>query len=404
MKIFRAVTQTLCNFYTNAQSMVTAVVTGTIFLFRGRNYQHAIWGDDRSLFDHAIGGRDYVHVPSSDELSLLHHAIERQSILERFRFIDPFGLFDIANGYLSVIPRIVTKALVIGGSEYFTLRTFIIMSLAWTAITTCIAVLISKLTSPYLGFLAALIIAIMPYSNLVMLAQINTLTWPSALIVIIAVVTRQYPQSYLLQFSTCIFFALVTLSTIISIIPISYLIWHVYIRTEKAQPIERRLVWVMGGLFALQVLSYVPRGQNNSPSGLLYEISLVSYAFAPQFVRNTIFEPRTIIANIILYGLPILLSIMIFILLRLGNQSERRRQVKIAKHFFLIALLLIVVLIIGNGWLNSHYLFIPAGLFWLGVLLVCDSVAHSISRFRMVSIAIVAVIFLRGLSGTYFVI
>lgn len=160
----------------------------------------------------------------------------------------------------------------------------------------------------------------------------------------------------------------------------------------------------MGGSLALQVLSYQSRGHNISPSKFLHEIPLIAYAFAPQFVREKILEPKTIVVNIILYGIPILLGIMIFILLRLGSQPELRRQVRTAKHFFLISLFVISMLIIGNGWLNSHYLFIPTALFWLGVLLICDAVAHNSSRFRMVPIAIVAVIFLIGLSGTYFVI
>lgn len=403
MKKLRVIEQSLRDYYVNAQSVITALLIGTIFFFRGRNYQHAICGDDRTLFDHAIGRSESVHAPCSDEWQLLHHAIQRQSILGRFRFVDPFGLFDISNGYLWVIPRIITKALSVGGSEYFTLRTFLFMSIAWTIITTCIAMLISRITSPYLGLMAALTIAIMPYSNLVMLAQINTITWPSVLIVIIVITTRQYPQSHLLQVFVCIFFALVTLSTIVSVIPIGYLLWLVCTRTAPP-PLERRLVWVMGGSLALQVLSYQSRGHNISPSKFLHEIPLIAYAFAPQFVREKILEPKTIVVNIILYGIPILLGIMIFILLRLGSQPELRRQVRTAKHFFLISLFVISMLIIGNGWLNSHYLFIPTALFWLGVLLICDAVAHNSSRFRMVPIAIVAVIFLIGLSGTYFVI
>ena len=236
MKKLRVIEQSLRDYYVNAQSVITALLTGTIFFFRGRNYQHAICGDDRSLFDHAIGRSDYVHAPCSDEWQLLHHAIQRQSILGRFRFIDPFALFDISNGYLWVIPRIVTKALAIGGSEYFTLRIFLFMTIAWTMIATCIAILISRITSPYLGLLAALTIAIMPYSNLVMLAQINTITWPSVLIVIIVITTRQYPQSHLLQGFVCIFFALVTLSTIVSVIPIGYLLWLVCTRTASPPP------------------------------------------------------------------------------------------------------------------------------------------------------------------------
>jgi hypothetical protein len=42
----------------------------------------------------------------------------------------------------------------------------------------------------------------MPFSNLVMMAQVNTFWMPAVLAIIITVFTRQYPRSRLLQFFT----------------------------------------------------------------------------------------------------------------------------------------------------------------------------------------------------------
>ena len=92
------------------------------------------------------------------------------------------------------------------------------------------------------------------------------------------------------------------------------------------------------------------------------------------------------------------------VLVRLGNRSECRSQINIAQHFFLIAILLLCMLIIGNGWLNSHYLFIPTGLFWIGVVLATDAAGHGQSRFKVLPITVVLAIFILHLSGTYFVI
>lgn|GEM_PF-1647447 len=384
--------------------IVTALVTGIIFLLRGRNYEHKFCGDDRLLFDDATRGRNYDLVICGDNELLFDHAINRQSPFGRLHFIDPFGLFDLFNGYLAVFSRIVTKILAIGGSEYFTLRVFWFMSFTWTVIAICIALVIGRFTRPYLGFLAAVTVAIMPFSNLVMMAQVNTLWMPAVLAIIITVVTRQYPRSRLLQFFTYVIFALVTLSTLTSVVVLGYLIWLVYIHAKTVQHIERKLVWVMGGPLVLHVLSYQSRGHKISPARFLHEILLVPYTFTPQFVREKILEPKTIVENTILYGIPILLGVTVFILVRLGNQSELRAQVKTAEHLFMVALLLIVMLIVGNGWLNSHYLFISTGLFWIGVLLTCEAVGRGVSRFRMIPISVVLVMFLVQLSGTYFVI
>lgn len=244
----------------------------------------------------------------------------------------------------------------------------------------------------------------MPFSNLVMMAQVNPIYMPAVLALIVMVVTRQYPKSSVARVITYVFFALVTLTSITTIVALGYLLWLMYLRGEQVRIIERRLVWVMGGSLILQVLSYQPRGRIISPSRFVHEFLLSSNAFAPQFVREKILEPKSVVENIILYGIPILLGITVFILVHLGNQSEFRTQVNIAQHLFLIALLLLCMLIVGNGWLNSHYLFIPTGLFWIGVILVSDAARHSVSQFRMLPVVAVLVIFLTQLSGTYFVI
>jgi len=366
-----------------ALGLVTALVTGIIFLLRGRNFRPVIWGDDQLLFEHAIN---------------------RQLPFGRLRFIDPIGLLDPFAGSLVVILRIVTKALVFQNTGNFPLLAFWFSSLAWTVIAICIALVIGRFTRPYLGFLAAVTVAIMPFSNLVMLAQVNTIYMPAVLVIIITVVTRQYPQSRILQVITCMVFALVALTSITTVVVFVYLLWLVYIRAELVQVIERRLVWVIGGSLMLQALSYQPRGRNISPSRFIHEILLSSNAFAPQFVREKVLEPKSLVENIVLYGIPIVLGITVSILAHLGKQSERRAQVEIAKRLFLIALVLICLLIVGNGWLNSHYLFIPTGLFWIGVIFVSDAACRSKIRFRMIPVTVVLAVFLIQLSGTYFVI
>jgi len=383
---------------------ITALVTGLIFLFRGRNYKRRICGDDGLLFYDAVRLRNYKHAFCIDDELLFDHTINRQSPLGRFHYIDPVGLLDQFNGSLVIILRIVTRILAIGGSEHFTLRVFWFMSFAWTMTAVCIALVIGRFTRPYLGFLAAVTVAIMPFSNLVMLAQVNTIYMPAVLVIIITVVTRQYPQSRILQVITCMVFALVTLTSMTTIVVFGYLLWLVYIRAELVQVIERILVWVIGGSLMLQALLYQQRDRNISPSRFIHEILLSSNAFAPQFVREKILEPKSIVENIVLYGISIVLGVTVLILVHLGKQSERRAQVRIAKHLFLIALVLICLLIVGNGRLNSHYLFIPTGLFWIGVIFVSDAAWRSEIRFRMIPITVVLVIFLIQLSGTYFVI
>lgn len=366
-----------------ALGLSTALVTGAIFLFRGRNYRRELWGDDELLVDHAI---------------------HRIAPLGRLHFIDPFGFLDPFSGYLVVLLRISVKILIFGGTEAFTSRAFWFTSCVWTVTAICIALSIGKLTHRNLGFLAALAVAVMPFSNLVMMAQVNPIYMPAVLALVLTVVTRRYPSNHSKQIVICVIFALVTLTTITTIVPFGYLLWLGLKRSHRLQPIERRLVWVMGGSLILQLLSYQPRGRVLTPSKFFHEVFLSSNAFAPQFIRQKILEPKTAIENVLLYGIPLILGITVFILVRMGRQSELRAQVIVAQTFFLLASLLICLLIAGNGWLNSHYLFIPTGLFWIGVLLTSDAVRQSKFRSRFVPIAVVLFIFLSHLSGVYFVI
>lgn len=363
--------------------LVTAFTTGIIFLFRGRNFRATIWGDDELL---------------------VAHAINRQAPFGRLHFIDPFGFLDPFAGYLVVILRVTTRVLIIGGTDDFPQRAVWIAAVAWTVAATIIALIIGRCTRPLLGFMAALTLAIMPFSNFVMLTQLNPICLPAVLALIVAVATRQYPKSRIIQTITCVVVAFLTLSSITTIIAFGYLLWLVYIRTKRVQNIERRLVWVIGGSLILQVMSYQPRRGLITPSKFLHELRLSLNAFAPQFVREKILEPKSVIENFILYGIPILLGVSVFLLVRLGRQSSRRAQVEIAQVFFLLGFLLLCLLIAGNGWLNSHYLFIPTGLFWIGVILVSDAARQSANRIRMVPIVIVLFVFLIQLSGTYFVI
>ena len=364
-------------------ALVSAFSTGLIFFFRGRDFRSAVWGDDELLVEHAIN---------------------RKPPFGRLHFIDPFGFLDPFAGYLFVIIRVTTRVLLFGGTSNFPQLAVWTAVIAWTMAATIVALIIGRCTRPLLGFMAAMTIAIMPFSNLVMLTQLNPIYNPFVLALIVVVVTRQYPKTRVLQSVTYVLFALVTLTSITTIIAFGYLLWLVYVRAKQSQIIERRLVWVMGGSLILQALSYQPRGRSITLAKFLHELRLSSNAFAPQFVREKILEPKSVIENLLLYGIPLLLGVTVFFLVRLGRQSSRRVQVEFAQMFFFLGSLLLCLLIAGNGWLNSHYLFIPTGLFWIGVILASDAARHSENRFRFVPILIVLFVFLTQLSGTYFVL
>ena len=93
-----------------------------------------------------------------------------------------------------------------------------------------------------------------------------------------------------------------------------------------------------------------------------------------------------------------------FCLVRFALAGPLRKNVEIAIRLFAVALVTLCLLVVGNGWLNSHYLFIPTGLFWVGALLIAQSAIAGSHKYRFIPVGVLITIFLSSLSGTYFVI
>ena len=363
--------------------MITAVVTAPIFVFRGRDYLPAVWGDDKALLDHALN---------------------RTAPIGRFHVLDPFGLLDPFAGYATFLLRLTTHFVRMGGLDHFASNTFYLMSVIWTLLACWIATIISRVARPLIGFLAALAFAVMPFSNLVMMSQINPLYIPLVLILDLTVVTRKYPKSSKNQLLVVILFTALALTTVTVLVALIYLAYLVFKRKENVQNIEIRLFRCLAGATVIQAFSYTPRGHSLSFGGTLNEFLRCANAFAPQFIRVQVLQEKSFWEGLVLYGVPILLFSMVFILVRISKTGPENQLTRIALGLFVFGFVTMIALVIGNGWLNSHYLFIPTGLFWLGALLTAKGAIAGSNKYKFIPVGVLAVIFLSSLSGTYFVI
>jgi hypothetical protein len=158
------------------------------------------------------------------------------------------------------------------------------------------------------------------------------------------------------------------------------------------------------GALVIQAISFTPRGQSLSPVKLFSEFIRSANAFAPQFLREQVLEQKSILENLALYGIPILLFAATYTLFRISSTGPLRQNTKIAAKLLITALAMLCALIAGNGWLNSHYLFIPTGLFWIAALVLVQATLASRNKYKMIPVVVVVAIYLSSLSGTYFVI
>jgi hypothetical protein len=360
--------------------LCTFFFTLPIFYLRGHSYNLALLGDDAEF---------------------VSHALNRVPPFGFFPSLDSWGLLDPFNGYLAVYLRLMTKLVLEMGDGSFTTRTFWIMTVYWSMISGLLAYTIKRFAGVALGCATGFVLAVMPYSNLLMLAQVNTIAWPACLLTLIVVGTRQYPTNRLSKLIVLILFAGTAASTGTAIVTVAALGINVLRHREKWLSFEQLLCAFTGLGFALQYLSFTPR--HNPPVPIIPEILKISYGFAPQNIRIQILNPLSTWESIVLYAIPIAIAVCLGLLIWLGLNIDRSR-VLTGVQFIVEGVFLVLLLTVANGWLNSHYLFIPTALLWIGAMLIASVSIKSDRPWKMVPLVLLPTLLVLGISGTYFVI
>jgi hypothetical protein len=355
-------------------------LTLPLFYLRGKNFSLVLFGDDGEF---------------------VSHALNRRPPFGFFPSLDSWGLLDPFNGYLAVYLRLITKLILFAGDEDFTTHTFWVMTIYWSVISGLLASTLKRFSGPLIGWGAGFVLAVMPYSDRIMLAQVNTIAWPACLLTLVVAGTRQYPVRRFSKIILLLLFAGTAASTGTAIVTIAALGVNVLRHRGKFLSFERLLFACTGLGFGLQYLSFTPR--NNPPVPLTPEILKISFGFAPQYIRAQVLDPLSALETIVLYSIPIVAFICLGVLVWLGLNIDRQR-VLTGVQFIVEGVFLALLLTTANGWLNSHYLFIPTALLWLGALLIGSVSVKSVRPWKMVPLVILTTLLFVGISGTYFVI
>ena len=359
---------------------VVFILTLPLFFLRGKNFSLVLFGDDAEF---------------------VNHALNRVPPFGFFSSFDSWGLLDPFNGYLAVYLRLITKLILFAGTESFTTHTFWVMTIYWSLISGLLASTIKKFSGSLIGWGAGFVLAVMPFSDRVMLAQVNTIAWPACLLTLIVVGTRQYPTRRWSKITALILFAGTAASTATAVVSVIVLAFNVLRYREKRFAFEHLLFASTSFGLLLQVLSFRPR--NNPPVPIIPEILKISYGFAPQNIRIQILNPLSTWESIVLYAIPIAIAVCLGLLIWLGLNIDRSR-VLTGVQFIVEGIFLVLLLTIANGWLNSHYLFIPTALLWIGAMLIGSVSIKSDRPWKMIPVLLLPTLLVLGISGTYFVI
>jgi len=153
--------------------------------------------------------------------------------------------------------------------------------------------------------------------------------------------------------------------------------------------------------YFLQWYSYKPRSNDKLPLG--QEMHRTLFSWAPQFIRNRIGQDLSIGLSVTLYLIPILLIASWLYLFIYAYQSHRLRAIA-SLRLLITSLTLPVLLITSNGWLNTHYMFIPEVLFWLSALILAATPRERKSILRQPAIITLTICYCATISGVYYVL
>ena len=354
-----------------------------------------------SLFTYGLRGVQYNPQVFGDDATLVSHALSRQPPWGLFGHYDKLGLFDPFNDYLAVLLRIVTHVALIGPDSRFAFRLFVIMTIFWALVTWTVALVIRKRISANAGLIAALLLCWLPFSNQVFLAQANTVAWPLALLCIVIIALRIYPTTFAARVAVVLLFSLTALSTGTMIVAIGLLALDIALSIRKFKHFQTILLAFTGVSFFFQWYAYKPRTNDKLPLG--HEMYRTLFSWSPQFIRNKVNENLSLTSTMILWAIPMLMVVS-WTYLFVNVYRHNRNNALVSLQLFITSLLLPILLIVGNGWLNTHYMFIPTALFWISTLVLGASLRGRWPVPMQLVIATLTVLYCAAISGVYYIL
>lgn len=285
----------------------------------------------------------------------------------------PFGQFDLLrqfSGYLHTVVRLLVELFGLAPLSAFPMLTFVVATAIWTTCSWSIYIAVRSQTNAAVGFVSAMILCLLPSSNIILLGQLNALQWPMLVSCVVLIATGWHPRSRIghLGFLTLLF--LTSASAALAFLPILLLM------TRSVIAGWRKYRWPIAAMivpYAAQIVAYLRqpgrRAEDINPlSQLLREISYIPKTLLPGSIRGSVDESLSGTALLVFW---VILVAFLFVLTGSAWMMYQAREQRVQ----VILLLLVVSLVSGsisvvmNGNLNHQYLMIPMTTFWVATIL-----------------------------------
>lgn len=272
------------------------------------------------------------------------------------------------------MPRGITKLLTAISISDF-VRNATVFSLFWlSGLLTFLSTILGRLTNRTSGSIAAICVAVMPFSNRVILGQVNSLVWPAVMVLFVVVIANEYPISNLGRVSLLLFIALISVSTLLFSLLLIYLILSLIFSASRRNAMNLLTALLMSAGQAFEFVVAQRRVSSRNLIDIPFQILKSAYGFVPQAIRNNIYGPVSSADLLVLVSYPVFIAIAASLLIVFGLRGERRSQIFVALRFTGVGFAMLVLLIFANGALNSHYLF--CRLPYFGFLASCSQTQH----------------------------
>ncbi len=285
----------------------------------------------------------------------------------------PFGQFDLLrqfSGYLHSVVRLLVELFELAPLTTFSYLTFVTATLIWSLCSWSLFVAVRSVADSTSGFAAAMVLCLLPSSNIILLGQLNALQWPLLVASIVLIVTEWRPLS---RFSTIAFLSLLfvtSASAALAFIPL--LLLCLQFRTLG----WARVRWPLAAIaipYAAQVVAYLRqpgrRAEELNPvSQLIQEMAYIPKVLLPGSLRGSVDERLSMPGVVLLGSLFVAFGFLLSATFRSFRPASDPTIRSIAT-FPAVAVFSGSISVVLNGNLNHQYLMIPLTCFWLTIIL-----------------------------------
>jgi hypothetical protein len=286
----------------------------------------------------------------------------------------PAGQFDVLrqfSGYLHTVVRVFVELFELAPFTAFPALTFTTSTIIWASCGWAICFAVKSIGGTASGVIAAAAFALLPASNIILLAQLNALQWPMLVSAVILIASNVEPRSRAGRVTYLIFLFTVASNAALAFIPIAMLGWRSLVGSNK-RLVQQRLL-AMCVPYVIQIITHVRqpfrRAEDLNPTAQLFqEVLYIPKMLLPGSLREGVSDALSVKATIILlvFTLGLLGTVVGACVLTRRAKSPQRR---VSAELLIVGTLSGVISVVMNGNLNHQYLMIPLMCWWVTIIL-----------------------------------